>query len=29
MAWTSPMTAISGSIFTAAHFNQNVRDNLN
>ena len=29
MAWTSPMTAIAGSIFTAAQFNQNVRDNLN
>lgn len=29
MAWTSPMTASSGSVFTAAQFNSNVRDNLN
>jgi hypothetical protein len=29
MAWTAPMTAVSGSVFTAAQFNQHVRDNLN
>ena len=29
MAWTSPMTASSGSVFTASQFNTNVRDNLN
>lgn len=29
MAWTVPMTAVSGSVFTAAQFNQYVRDNLN
>lgn len=29
MAWTAPMTAISGSVFTAAQFNSFVRDNLN
>lgn len=29
MAWTSPMTAVSGSVFTAAQFNLTVRDNLN
>lgn len=29
MAWTAPMTAISGSVFTAAQFNTFVRDNLN
>ncbi len=29
MAWTSPMTASSGAVFTAAQFNTNVRDNLN
>lgn len=29
MAWTAPMTAIAGSVFTAAQFNQHVRDNLN
>jgi hypothetical protein len=28
MAWTAPMTAISGSVFTAAQFNANLRDNL-
>lgn len=28
MAWTAPMTAISGSVFTAAQFNQFIRDNL-
>ncbi|MGW2213322.1 hypothetical protein [Streptomyces sp. NPDC001781] len=29
MAWTAPMTAVAGSAFTAAQFNQHVRDNLN
>jgi hypothetical protein len=29
VAWTAPMTAISGSVFTAAQFNTFVRDNLN
>jgi hypothetical protein len=29
MAWTAPMTAVSNSVFTAAQFNQYVRDNLN
>ncbi|NUT53675.1 MAG: hypothetical protein HOV94_41260 [Saccharothrix sp.] len=29
MAWSAPMTAIANSAFTAAHFNQFVRDNLN
>lgn|SRR5690606_16745056 len=29
MAWSAPMTAVSGSVFTAAQFNQFVRDNLN
>lgn len=29
MAWTAPMTAIAGSVFTAAQFNTSVRDNLN
>jgi len=28
MAWTAPMTAIAGSVFTAAQFNQHLRDNL-
>lgn len=28
MAWTSPMTAVTGNVFTAAQFNQHVRDNL-
>lgn len=28
MAWTAPMTAIAGSVFTAAQFNTFVRDNL-
>lgn len=28
MAWTAPMTAVSGSVFTAAQFNQSIRDNL-
>lgn len=29
MAWTSPMTAVANSVFTAAQFNAHVRDNLN
>lgn len=29
MAWTAPMTAVSGSVYTAAQFNTFVRDNLN
>lgn len=29
MAWTTPMTAVAGSVFTAAQFNTYVRDNLN
>lgn len=29
MTWNAPMTAISGSIFTAAQFNTFLRDNLN
>lgn len=28
MAWTAPMTAVAGEIWTAAQFNANVRDNL-
>lgn len=28
MSWTAPMTAVAGSVFTAAQFNQFVRDNL-
>ena len=28
MAWSVPMTAVAGSVFTAAQFNQYVRDNL-
>lgn len=28
MAWTSPLTAVSHTAFTAAQFNTNVRDNL-
>lgn len=28
MAWSAPMTAVSGSVFTAAQFNLFVRDNL-
>jgi len=28
MAWTTPMTAVSGTQFTAAQFNTHVRDNL-
>lgn len=29
MAWTSPMTAVASTAFTAAQFNTHVRDNLN
>lgn len=29
MAWTAPMTAVANSVFSAAQFNQYVRDNLN
>lgn len=29
MAWTAPMTAVAGSVFTAAQFNTYIRDNLN
>lgn len=29
MAWTAPMTAVAGATFSAAQFNQHVRDNLN
>lgn len=29
MAWTAPMTAVAGSVFTAAQFNASIRDNLN
>lgn len=29
MSWSAPMTAVAGSTFTAAQFNQFVRDNLN
>lgn len=29
MAWSAPMTAVSGATFTAAQFNLYVRDNLN
>lgn len=28
MAWTAPMTAVAGNIFTAAEFNTHVRDNF-
>lgn len=28
MAWSAPMTAVANSVFTAAQFNQFVRDNL-
>jgi hypothetical protein len=28
MAWSAPMTAVAGSVFTAAQFNQTIRDNL-
>lgn len=29
MSWSAPMTAVANSTFTAAQFNQHVRDNLN
>lgn len=29
MAWSAPMTAVANTVFTAAQFNQFVRDNLN
>ena len=29
MAWSAPMTAVANTVFTAAQFNQHVRDNLN
>lgn len=29
MAWTAPMTAVAGAVYTAAQWNQAVRDNLN
>jgi hypothetical protein len=29
MAWSAPMTAVANAIFSAAQFNQYVRDNLN
>lgn len=29
MSWSAPMTAVAGATFTAAEFNQYVRDNLN
>lgn len=29
MTWTAPMTAVSGTVFTAAQWNTHVRDNLN
>lgn len=29
MSWSAPMTAVAGATFTAAQFNQHVRDNLN
>jgi hypothetical protein len=29
MAWTAPITAVAGSLFPAASYNQAVRDNLN
>jgi hypothetical protein len=28
VAWTAPMTAVAGSVFTAAQFNASIRDNL-
>src|SRR5687768_10764740 len=28
MAWTAPMTAVSGAVFTANQYNTYVRDNL-
>jgi len=29
MTWAAPMTAVAGSVFTAAQFNTYIRDNLN
>lgn len=29
MAWSAPMTAVANTVFSAAQFNQHVRDNLN
>jgi hypothetical protein len=29
VAWTAPLTAVAGGVFSAALFNQTVRDNLN
>lgn len=29
MAWSAPITAVTGNVFTAAQFNSSVRDNLN
>lgn len=29
MAWTTPLTAVAGSVLTAAQWNASVRDNLN
>ncbi len=29
MAWTAPMTAVAGTVFTAAQWNSSVRNNLN
>ncbi len=28
MAWTAPLTAVTGNVFTAAQFNASIRDNL-
>lgn len=28
MAWTAPMTAVDGNVFTAAQYNQQIRDNF-
>lgn len=28
MAWTAPMTAVAGSVFTASQFNTTIRDNM-
>lgn len=29
MAWTAPMTAVAGAVFTAAQYNTFIRDNVN
>src|SRR4051812_13271303 len=29
MAWSAPMTAVAGSVWTAAQWNTSIRDNLN